>query len=175
MNKKRFIIFFFLLLCLTGCNTNNSKGNIKTNDIDEKNYNTKDYNYITCIRNTETQDDSKVDINYEIYYNEDKFVEIIKSIEKVTSSDKSILNEYKNAYKDIYSVYDGLKYYDHVIKEEDNSITSITYINYGKIDIDKLMEIEGYEDNVTVTDGKIKLEDWKTFARKYGTECKSNN
>ena len=37
------------------------------------------------------------------------------------------------------------------------------------------MKIEGTEDNVKVVDGKIKLDDWKEFARKYGTECASNS
>ena len=41
--------------------------------------------------------------------------------------------------------------------------------------MDKLMKIEGSEDNVKVTDGKIKLNDWKSFAKKYWTECQNGN
>ena len=36
------------------------------------------------------------------------------------------------------------------------------------------MEIEGEEDNVKVTNGKIKLTDWKTFAKKFGATCEDN-
>lgn len=39
--------------------------------------------------------------------------------------------------------------------------------------MDQLLDIEGKEDNVEVTDGKIKLKDWKSFAKKYGTVCDS--
>ena len=43
-------------------------------------------------------------------------------------------------------------------------------INYGKIDTDKLLAIEGEEDNV-IKDGKVKLDDWLDFAEQFGTKC----
>ena len=71
----------------------------------------------------------------------------------------------------MYSAYDNLEYYDNTVTRDNDSVKSVTYINYGKVDMDKLMDIEGTEDNVEVTDGKIKIEDWKSFAKKYGTVC----
>ena len=53
------------------------------------------------------------------------------------------------------------------------SIISDTIINYAKIDIKKLLEIEGEEDNV-VKDGKVKLADWLSFAEKYGVTCEDD-
>lgn len=43
-------------------------------------------------------------------------------------------------------------------------------INYDKIDIDKLLEIEGEEDNIIVGN-KAKLSLWLELAGKVGTVC----
>lgn len=174
MSKKVGIIFTLILFLITGCHSN-SQDDITSTSIDEKNYDTKNFQYITCSRDTETSDDSEVEIQYEIYYNDDQYIEILKSSERVTSTNQETLEKYKEAYEQVYSVYDGLKYYDNEVTKDDNSVTSITYINYGKIDMNKLMDIEGTEDNVAVTDGKIKLDDWKSFAKKYGTQCSSES
>lgn len=171
MNRKLVILLLGMVLCLTGCGK--SQEGIQSTSIDTSKYDTKDFNYITCKRDTSTEDNSKVDIQYEIYYNEKEELEILKSREVVSSSDQKILERYKNAYESIYSVYNGLEYYDHELIEENEKVISITYINYGKVSMDRLMKIEGYEDNVKVTNGKIKLEDWKSFAKKYGTQCSS--
>lgn len=168
MNRKNLLLIPILFLLVVGCSSN------KEINLDKK-YNTKNLDYITCTRNTETTDSSSVKININVYYNEDKYIEILKSKEVVTSDNSDVLKQYKEAYEKVYSVYDDLKYYDNKVTYKNNTVTSTTYINYGKIDMDRLMEIEGSDDNVKVTDGKIKLNDWKTFARKYGTECKNGN
>ena len=61
---------------------------------------------------------------------------------------------------------------DKVVKYPD-----ITYFDlrnsigeFEKIDTNKLLEIEGSEDNV-IKDGKVKLETWITFAEKLGVTC----
>lgn len=171
MNKKWMILLMGIALFFTGCDK--EQGGIQATSIDTSKYDTKKFSYITCKRDTSTEDNSKVDIQYEIYYNEKDDVEVLKSREEVTSSNQKVLEKYKNAYENIYSVYNDLEYYDHEIIEEEGKIISVTYINYGKVSMDRLMEIEGYEDNVKVTNGKIKLEDWKSFAKKYGTQCSS--
>ncbi|MCI8347562.1 MAG: DUF1307 domain-containing protein [Bacilli bacterium] len=171
MNKKWIILLIGITLFFTGCDK--EQGGIQATSIDTSKYDTKEFSYITCKRDTSTEDNSKVDIQYEIYYNEKDDIEVLKSREEVTSSNQKVLEKYKNAYESIYSVYNDLEYYDHEIIEEEGKIISVTYINYGKVSMDRLMEIEGYEDNVKVTNGKIKLEDWKSFAKKYGTQCSS--
>ncbi len=170
VKKIYLLIIPILIILITGCGAEN-QGEIKSNSIDEKKYDTSNFSYVSCKRDTETEDDTKVDIKYDVYYNKSKYLQVLKSYEKVSSTDKTVLKEYKDAYEEVYSVYDNLDYYDNVVTSDDDSVTSITYINYGKIDMDKLMEIEGSEDNVTVTDGKIKLDDWISFAKKYGVQC----
>lgn len=166
-------LLFILLIISCGCNQIDERSEIVAEGIDSSLYDTDDFSYITCSRDTETTQGEEITIKYEVYYDDNKNLQVLKSYEKVESSDSSILSQYKNAYKTIYSSYDDLKYYDNEITTTDDSVTSITYINYGKIDMEKLMNIEGSEDNVEVTDGKIKLADWKSFAKKYGTVCKN--
>ena len=55
---------------------------------------------------------------------------------------------------------------------DDNSVTSNITINYDKIDIDQLLNIEGSKDNI-VEDGKAKVDKWMSLAKKFGTKCKT--
>ena len=52
----------------------------------------------------------------------------------------------------------------------DTTVISDITINYEKIDVEKLLEIEGEEDNI-IENGKAKVEKWLTLAKKFGTEC----
>lgn len=166
----KFLIVLIGIFIITGCNNDNV-----TSSIDMEKYNTTDLQMISCVRKTETANNEKVDISFKVYYdeeNDDKFLKILNSKEVVTSSDDNLLDEYERSYKNIYSLYDNIDYYDYSIKRKDNTVTVVSYINYGKINMTELMKIEGEEDNVKVTNGKIRLADWKSFAKKYGTSCK---
>ena len=173
MKKIKLILLPILLLFVCACSKVDSRSNIIADNIDTSKYDTSKYSYVTCTRDTTTTNGEDVVIKYEAYYDKNKYLQVLKSYEKVISSDSSILKQYKDAYTTIYQAYKNLDYYDNEIDTNSNSVTSITYINYGKIDMDKLMEIEGTTDNVKVNNGKIKLSDWKSFAKKYGTVCKN--
>ena len=173
MKRIKMILLPLFLLIVCGCSSVDERSSIVADNIDQSKYETSKFSYTTCTRDTTTTNGEDVTIKYEAYYDKNKYLQVLKTYEKVISSDSSILKQYKNAYSTIYSAYKNLDYYDNEIHTNNNSVTSITYINYGKIDMDKLMDIEGTTDNVKVTNGKIKLSDWKNFARKYGTVCKS--
>ena len=159
------VLVFTLILFLTGCDSSNDT-NLGTK------YSTDGLNHITCSRDAEASDENTdVEIKYDLYYDDNDYLKVLKSVEKITSSNGEVINKYKEAYEKVYSVYNDIDYYDNNIVVQDNTITSTTSINYGKIDMDKLLEIEGKEDNVKVENGKIKLSDWKSFAKKYGTTC----
>lgn len=161
--KKISILIFICFIFLTGC----------SNSELDSDYNTEGLSHITCKRDAVSEEENtKVNISYDIYY-KGEYLEILKSKEEIISSSEEILNSYEDAYKKVFSVYDNLKYYSNEIKRDSESVISTTYINYSKIDIDKLMEIEGTSDNVKVVDGKIKVSDWKEFAKKYGTVCEN--
>lgn len=161
------VILFALVIFITGCDNNESTSKSLNN------YSTEGLKHTSCIRDAYTTDDkTTVDIDIDIYSDDDGYIQLFESVEKITSSDDKVLSDYEESYKKIYSAYKDVEYYDNKVEKKDNTVTSTTTINYGKVDMKKVLDIEGEEDNVKVVDGKIKLSDWKNFAKKYGTTCK---
>lgn len=167
---KKYSIFCLLILCAflaVGCD-NGQDGNSSRVNQSMLNIDTSDMETLQCSRNGEA-DGLTTDLQYEVFYQGD-YIQILHSIEKVMSEDQDILDQYEKAYRDIFANYEGLEYYDNEITRAKDSITSDTVINYGKIDMDKLLEIEGEEDNV-IEDGKVKLNTWLEFAEQFGVTC----
>ena len=98
-------------------------------------------------------------------------VELFKDCFDLFLIPEELKTKYEEAYKSIYKAYENIDYYDNEVLRADNKVTSTTVIYYGKVDMNKILEIEGEEDNVKVENGKIKLSDWKKFAKEYGTKC----
>ena len=121
-----------------------------------------------CSRQAEVEGATML-MSYDIYYEGD-YVTIIKSLEGITSDDQSLLDTYEEAWKKIYSQYEGIDYYDNQVIRDDNSVICDTEINYVKTDISKIIEIEGEEDNI-FENGKVKLSTWLNFAKKLGVTC----
>ncbi len=169
-NKLIYIILIlFVALLITGCNSKKNESSVK--GIDTNKYKTDGLKLINCKTDTDTSDGVDIDIKMKVYYDKDGYLSILKRNESVTSTNESVIKEYKDAYKKLYSAYENLEYYDNVIEEKEDNVTSITYINYSKINMDELLKIENIEDYLTITNGKIKISDWKEFAKKYGTTC----
>ena len=61
-----------------------------------------------------------------------------------------------------------------VIKD-DNSVTRDTTIDYEHVDIDKLLHIEGNEDNIIDENGKASLDMWLALAKRFGTVCNESS
>ena len=151
------IILLLIPVLITGCGKSNQKVSLYSGK-----------GMLKCSREG-TLDGGTAQFSYELSY-KDGYVTTLHSIEEITSEDNNILDTYEEAYNNIFASYKGLKYYDNTITRKDNTVTSDTTINYAKIDIDKLLEIEGSEDNV-IEDGKVKVVTWKKFAEKFGTTC----
>lgn len=162
------LVLLLTTLLITGCSY---KKEVKD---PSSNYNIDGYTHTTCKRDAVIEDNysTSININFDLYSDQEGYLKILKSKEEIISSNQDLLNEYEQAYRKIYKAYDEVKYYDNKVERNDNRLTSTTTINYGLVDMDKIMEIEGTEDNVEVHDGKIKVSDWKKFAKKYGTVCK---
>ena len=92
------------------------------------------------------------------------------TIDTVTGDDQDALTEYEDAYKKISEQYKDIKYYDTNITRDENSVIFDINVNYEKVDIDKVKEIEG-DDAKMFKDGKVKLKPWLTYAKKFGTTC----
>ncbi len=165
------LIILFILISITGCSNNKNEDFDFVDGIDTSKYKTTGLKSINCSTDTDTSDGVDIDIKMKVYYDKDGYLSILTRNESVTSADKNVIKEYADAYKKLYSSYENLDYYDNVIKQTGDNVTSITYINYSKINMEELLKIENIEDYLTITNGKIKLSDWKEFAEKYGTKC----
>ena len=149
--KKILILVFFVSLCflVTGCRNDN-------------------YQVKTCTRNVEAGENMKTDFSYKIYY-KGKYVMLFESTEEIEAED-DILNKYKDAYEKVYEEYKGIDYYDHKLTLEDGKLTSKVNIDYRKVDLDKIIELEGNERNI-YKDGKVVLKKLLSFYKKAGIQC----
>lgn len=146
-------IVLVMVLLLAGCGSNSS---VSSDGVKK------------CTR-TGTVTNGSTEMNYEVYY-KGEYVVLLHSTEKIISDSSSVLDTYEEAYKNIFKQYEGLEYYDNKITRSSNSVTNEITINYEKIDMGKLLDIEGEEDNV-IENGKVKLDTWLSFAKKYGVTC----
>lgn len=165
MKKSSLILILVFLILVTGCfHKKPSTDIIKSND--DLNNKT---GSITCSRKANVDEGITPTFKYNISYKDNNIL-VLHSIEKITSNDTNYLDQYEEAYKNINKHYKNLKYYDSKVLRTNDSVTRDTTINYEKINTDKLLSIEGEEDNIIVN-GKAKLNKWLSFAKKFGTIC----
>ena len=171
---KKILISLLIVLCvfITGCSEedlvqNNEPIVQKESVLDD--IDSSGTGNLFCTREAFASEGIDVELSYELSY-KDGYVMILHAKEKVASNNSDSLDEYENAYRKIAKNYEGLKYYDITITRDKTSVINDTVINYEKIDTDKLLDIEGEEDNVIV-DGKVKLSTWVSFAEQFGAKC----
>ena len=163
--KKYSVIILFLafVLLVTGCEkktTIESGGEkVDVSKLEHKH----------CTRGAVANAGIDVSLEYDIYYKGED-IQILHSVEKVITSNEESLTTYEEAYKKIYDNYKDLKYYDAKVIRGDTTVTSDVTINYAEIDIEKLIAIEGEEDNI-FENGKAKLQKWLVLADRFGTKC----
>lgn len=163
MKKISIIIVLFLVILLCGCES-------KDNEIiiNNKPVNTSKMEHKHCTREG-SLDGGEVKLEYDIYYT-GEVLNLLVSKEKIISSSEDILNTYEEAYKKIHLNYEKLENYDTSVVRGDTTVLSTISINYDKVDIDKLIEIEGEEDNIFIN--KVpKVDKWLELAKKFGTTC----
>ena len=165
MKKISILVLILSLLLITGCE---NKKNTKKVISNGKPVNTAKMEHKHCTREANATN-AEVSLNYDIYYTNDR-LNLLVSEEKIISASDEVLTTYENAYKGIHKNYEGLNYYDAKVVRGDTTVTNTITINYDKIDIDKLISIEGEEDNIF--ENKIpKVDKWITLAKKFGTKC----
>lgn len=173
-----FFIIFCLVLISTGC-SEETKTEGSTTDVTgtttvkqtivDEDFDKDGSGMLKCNTKAEAGEGIDVDLNYSIKYKNGNILELI-SIQKVSSDSQDSLDLYENAYQGIAKNYDGLNYYENNIVRDSNSVTYTITINYEKIDVKKLLAIEGEEDNI-IKSGKAKLSLWLDLAGKMGTTC----
>lgn len=167
MKKYKIIITsIIILLATTGCNfKNENSSQVISNG---KAINTSSMKHKHCTRQGKVEGGS-ANLSYELFYTGEN-LNILKSEEQIISNDKNILKTYEDAYRKIHKNYEGLQYYDAEVVLGDTSVTSIITINYDKINIKKLLAIEGEEDNI-IENGTAKVSKWLELSKKFGTKC----
>lgn len=125
-----------------------------------------------CTREATGKEKAQVNLNYTLYY-QGEYLQVLHSKEQIVTENQEVLDEYQIAYINIYKNYENLEYYNTSVVRKENSVTNDTIIQYNKLDTEKLLEIEGEEDNI-IKDGKVKVSDWVEFAEQLGTKCEKD-
>ena len=165
MKKISIILLVLSLLLITGCEKEKETNKVISNG---KTINTSKMEHKHCTRKAQMTG-GDVKLNYDLYYTGD-VLNILKAEEKVISSSAEILDTYEEAYKKIADKYTDVEYYDVNVVRGDTTVTNSVTINYDKIDVDKMISIEGSDDNIF--ENKVaKVDKWLTLAKKFGTKC----
>lgn len=156
MKKKLLILGIIALVLITGCGQGSKDITVK----EEK---------ILCTR-TGNMNNLEMDFNYEVYY-EGNNVNKVQTTEKITSEDTSVLEQSKQQIENLYSNFDNIENYNYNVVIEGNTLTSTTDINYEKIDIDELLEIDSSISQLLNDDNKIDLEKITQVYEQTGATC----
>lgn len=162
------LCFMFLLTGCTKSEDNNTNKNNNTNNDNNTVQETEEIKTMTCTR-TATQSNLSIDVKYEVEYI-GNYVSILKSTEKVISSDNSILEQYKSTLENVYGPYQEIEYYDYNITINDDTLTSVVEINYEKIDTDKMIEIDSANAQL-IQNNKVKVATVKQIYESVGAIC----
>ena len=165
MKKISLIVILLIgVISITGCEKTKSTKVISNGKVVD----TSTMKHKHCTRSGSVTGAS-TNLMYDLYYTGD-ILNIIKSYEEITSDDSSILDEYEEAYKGIHAHYQGIEYYDTSVERNNNSVVSTIVINYDKIDYDRLIALEGEENNI-FENRQAKVDKWLELGKKVGVKC----
>lgn len=171
-------LLIIMLLLITGCGKNNGVEIVNmegtTSNTSENpmyNINVKGSGDLECTRAANAYKGLTASFNYGVTY-KNGIITNIHSIEKVKGDDTSALDEYEEAYKTIKDKYKDVKYYDITVTRDSNSVIFDSNIDYTKVNMNKILKIEGNENDIYNSDNKLELKKWYSFVKKMGTTCK---
>ena len=166
------VVLLFSFVFVTGCESNKEEKTDTTADSSGKIEDVDDLNSksgtLLCTRNA-VVDGGEGEFNYTIKYKNGILLNI-SSLEKVKSDDSSVLQEYEDAYKKIDDYYVGIDHYVAKVVRDDNSVTHTIDIDYERINIQELIDLEGEEDNI-FENKKPMLKKYLELAKKTGVTC----
>ena len=148
--KKIIILGVALLILVTGCGTEKEKKMI-------------------CTR-TSNMNGVKIDLRYEVTYQGNN-VNKVESTEKVESDSKETLNTYKEAVENLYSNFDNIENYKYNVIIEGYTLTSTVNIDYTKIDINELLEIDSSVQQLLNDNKKVDLDKITQVYESAGAVC----
>lgn len=154
--KKVFFVFCFVTLLCTGCNATNNEIKIMNCDL----------------KSTNSVQGYTLTSKYTVYYTGDS-VNSVETKEEVKSDEESILDYFEktltNTYETANENYGG---YDNNITRSDNSITSITKIDYNKMDMKKYIDDNTAVKSYVNSDNKFTIDGIKSIYEAMGAICK---
>lgn len=115
------------------------------------------------------QSGAEFDLSYFADYKE-SYVTNIKSNEKIVSDNTSILETYKSKVEQSYEPFDDIEYYNYSVKIEGDTLISTTDIDYSKIDIEKVLEVDPTSSSL-IKNGKININTLKKAYESMGATC----
>lgn len=163
--KKKILLIPVIAILLTGCTSKTASGEKISTETDTSSLK----GTLVCSRNGTGLEGASVGLDYEIEYKNGYIIKL-SSEEKVSSTSSEILDQYEEAYRNVFSVYDGIEYYTNEVTRDELEVVSDTVIEYDKVDIDKIIAIEGNQEGF-YENGKMSLDKWLEFAEKFGTVC----
>ena len=98
-------------------------------------------------------------------------VKKLKTVEKVIAEDEDNLEVYEEKIKELYQGYQGIDYYTNKTKIKDNTLTSMTIIDYSKVDTDKLIKVDSGNSGI-IKNGKVNIKDLEKLYKQNGCNCK---
>ncbi len=122
-----------------------------------------------CVRTGTIQEGVEVSFNYKVSSKND-YVLKVETVEKVISDDKDYLNAFKENVEKMYAPYKDIEEYKYEVTVDGNTLISKTDINYEKIDMDKLIEVDSANSQI-IKNGKIKLSDVTNLYNSVGATC----
>ena len=125
---------------------------------------------------TSYEDGIEYKLEYSATYKNRKVLKV-KTIERITldETDEDTLEEYRTTLKELYSDYNELDYYENNISIKDTTLNSVTTINYQKIDMEKLIEIDSSIKNIIDKNNNVSVTKLKNQFQSTGAICHYKN
>lgn len=150
--KKIIVLGVALLILMTGCGMSEEKK-------------------MVCTR-TANMNGVKLDFRYEVTYQGNN-VNKVETTEKVESDSKETLNTYQETVENLYSNFDNIKHYKYNVEINGNTLISTTDIDYTKIDMDELLEIDSSVQQLLNDNNKIDLDKITQVYESTGAVCET--
>lgn len=113
----------------------------------------------------------ELDSTYVVYY-KNNVVNKVKTTEVVSSSDQTIIDYFKETLDSSYSAMDkAYGGYEYTITPEDGKVTSITSIDYTKINMDQLIKDDASIKSIVNSKNQITVNGIKKLYQQMGAEC----
>lgn len=157
-NKILVGVIICLSFCLVGCNSSKSNNNVVVN---------------TCVLSkNDTTNGYNIDSTYKIY-SKNKEVQKVVTKEIVTSEKKEVLTYFESflnkTYKATNKKYGG---YTFNVKNENNTVTSSTTIDYNKMNFKKYVKDNSQLKAYINKNSKLTTEGAKKIYTSLGATCK---